>query len=496
MGRKKILILFTDQWRWDAISGLGGTVAKTPNVDRLLARGTVFRNHYSVCVPCGPSRASFLTGLYAMTHRSVTNGTPLDDRFDNLALAVRRHGVEPLLVGYTTTTPDPRSTTAHDPRFQVAGDVMAGFKPLAPYHAGQDTYRAELKSKGYDVSDMDQLWRPEPRPLPPGRGLSWPPSRLSTKDADNAFYTDQALKHLAVREDRDWLMLLTYMRPHPPFVAPAPWHDMFDPADMPAPRRAASLAEEAAQHPYIAHLLKTTEVKGFIPQGTGLVSDLSDLDVAQTMATYFGMISELDHQIGRVLDHLEATGEIDETLIIFTSDHGELLGDHYMFGKAGPFEGSFRIPLILAEPGGTARTVDAFTESVDILPTILDWIGAPRPRACDGRSLLPWVRGAAPAVWRDGVMLEFDLRNIKAPTPLGLHPDEGGAAIWRDETSVYIHYAGLPPMSYDLSTDPHELRPLDRSPEQAMARLLTRRISHAERTLTGFQAGPGGLARL
>ncbi|NER05137.1 MAG: sulfatase-like hydrolase/transferase, partial [Okeania sp. SIO3C4] len=207
----------------------------------------------------------------------------------------------------------------------------------------------------------------------------------------------------------------------------------------------------------------------FIPQGSGPVAALSDLDVAQTMATYFGMIAELDHQIGRVLDHLEATGEIDETLIIFTSDHGELLGDHYMFGKAGPFEGSFRIPLILAEPGGTARTVDAFTESVDLMPTILDWLGAPVPRACDGASLLPWMRGETPATWRDGVMLEFDLRSIKTQTPLGLHPDDGGAAIWRDETTVYAHYAGLPPMSYDLRTDPHELQNLGTVPEQGAA---------------------------
>ncbi|MEM1264416.1 MAG: sulfatase-like hydrolase/transferase [Pseudomonadota bacterium] len=333
---RKVLILFTDQWRWDAISALGGTVAKTPNVDRLVARGTVFRNHWTVAVPCGPSRASFLTGLYAMTHRSVINGTPLDDRFDNLALAARRGGVEPLLVGYTTTTPDPRGTDPADPRFQITGDVLPGFKPLAPYHASQDTFRAELKSKGYDVADMDALWRPAPVEIPAGRGLSWPPSQLSEADADNAFYTDQALKHLAVREDRDWLMFLTYMRPHPPFIAPAPWHDMFDPADMPTPRRAATKGAEAAEHPLIAHLLETTDVPGFIPHGTGLIADLSDLDVAQAMATYYGMIAELDHQIGRILDHLDATGQTEETLIVFTSDHGELLGDHHLFGKAGP----------------------------------------------------------------------------------------------------------------------------------------------------------------
>ena len=335
---------------------------------------------------------------------------------------------------------------------------------------------------------MDALWRPTETPRS-GRGITWPPSPLPMADGDNAFYVDQTLKHLSVREDREWLMFLAFMRPHPPFVAHAPWHDMFDPADMPAPRRAATKAEEAAQHPLIAHLLDTVKARDFFPQGEGLISDLSDLDVAQVMATYFGMIAELDHQIGRVLDWLEATSQ--EPLIVFTSDHGELLGDHYLFGKAGPFEAGFRIPLVIVEPGGEARSVDAPTESVDIMPTILDWLGLPIPRACDGLSLVPWMRGETPP-WRSGVMLEFDLRQIKDPTPLGLDPDHAAAATWRDTKTSFTHFVDLPPLHYDLLNDPQELRNLGTVSSDAAAKLLSRRIAHADRTLTGFQAGPAG----
>lgn len=129
------------------------------------------------------------------------------------------------------------------------------------------------------------------------------------------------------------------------------------------------------------------------------------------------------------------------------------------------------------------------------MPTILDWLGQPLPRALDGCSLVPWLRGDTPEPWRQGVMLEFDLRRIKGGTPLGLQPDEGGAACWRGAGAAYTHFAALPPLGYDLQTDPQELTNTGARPEAAAA-LLSHRIAHAERTLTGYEAGPGGLSHL
>ncbi|MEM7696093.1 MAG: sulfatase-like hydrolase/transferase [Pseudomonadota bacterium] len=504
---KKVLLILADQWRADALGALGGplgTLAHTPSIDALMARGVTFTNHHTVTIPCGPSRASLLTGLYAMTHRSVVNGTPLDARFTTLPQAALSAGVEPLLVGYTTTTPDPRTTSAVDPRFDRSGTVMPGFLPIAPFHAGQESYLAFLASREHTIPDpVEDLWAPNPAWVPPqGRTLAAAPSQIPAAEGDNAFYTTAAIDALRVRQDRNWLMMLAYFRPHPPFIAPEPWHELVDPQTVPLPPACGPM-----DHPLAAHLQKTVTQESFIRHGEGLAVDLSEAAVRDIRATYLGMVAELDHQIGRLMAHIEATGELDHTLIVFSSDHGELLGEHGLFGKYAWWENSYRVPLVIVDPrrkGAAGRRVDAYTESVDVMPTILEWLGAD-PIPLDGRSLGPFLDGGTPAQWRDGVMLEFDLRDLKsadggAAGALGLAPNRTGAAVWRDAQNTYVRFAGLPTVLH-TADDPDEHK--NRAGDPAIARLerdlagrlLDHRITHAERTLTGYQAGPGGLAK-
>lgn len=124
--RKNVLLIVADQWRGDCLSVAGNGHVRTPNIDRLCAEGVSFRRHYCQTVPCGPSRVSLLTGLYQMNHRAVQNTVPLDDRHRNLSDMLRDAGYDPVMVGYTTTTPDPRSAPATDPRFSALGDMMRG----------------------------------------------------------------------------------------------------------------------------------------------------------------------------------------------------------------------------------------------------------------------------------------------------------------------------------------------------------------------------------
>ena len=128
--RRNVLLVVVDQWRGDILPALGTKGLRTPNIDALCVEATTFRNHFTQAAPCGPARASLLTGQYQMTHRAVQNTIPLDARFTNLALELRKGGYDPALVGYTTTTPDPRGTTADDPRFFTLGDLMDGFRPV------------------------------------------------------------------------------------------------------------------------------------------------------------------------------------------------------------------------------------------------------------------------------------------------------------------------------------------------------------------------------
>jgi arylsulfatase A-like enzyme len=200
---------------------------------------------------------------------------------------------------------------------------------------------------------------------------------------------------------------------------------------------------------------------------------------------------------------------MDDTLIVFTCDHGEHLGDHHLLGKVGYFDQSFRIPMIVRDPRRTAdgtrgSVVDAFTETIDCMPTILDWLGLPVPRQCDGRSLLPFCHGAPPADWRQEVHYEFDFRDIFYSQPesvLGVGMDTASLAVIQDREFKYVHFAALPPLLFDLEEDPGQF--VNRADDPAYAgivrdyaqKMLSWRLTHADRTLTHFRATPAGLER-
>ena len=250
------------------------------------------------------------------------------------------------------------------------------------------------------------------------RGLTFAPAQYTVEDSYAAFLTNELIKYLSVRVDKPWFVHLSYLAPHPPFVAPEPYHAMYDPADVPKPVRAATAEEESQQHPYLDHFIHNQ-------RGWGIRYDhdsknnlkLDDRDVLQARATYYGMMSEVDFHIGRLLAFLDETDAYDNTLVLFTTDHGEQLGDHWQFAKYAYFDQSFHIPLIVRDPRAAAqhargRHVNAFTESVDVMPTILDCLQVPIPSQCDGEPLAPFCRGETPADWRAEAHWEFDFRRF------------------------------------------------------------------------------------
>jgi arylsulfatase A-like enzyme len=503
-GRKNVLLIVVDQWRGLMLPRLGADFLKMPNVDRLSAEGVTFRNHFTQCVPCGPARASLLTSQYLMNHRAVQNTIPLADRFTNLARELRRGGYDPALVGYTTTTPDPRHTAPEDPRFFVLGDIMDGFHAVGAFE-NKDAYFGWVASQGYKLpSNRDDIWLPEGEP---GSGATSRASRIPKELSDTAWFTARGLDYLRGRQGRPWFLHLGYYRPHPPFIAPAPYHAMYRPEDMPKVVRAASPAEEAKQNALLAYYVNHVSQASFFQDGKGLGSAMSEAEVAQMRATYCGLMSEIDDQLGRVFDYLKQTGQWDDTLIIFTCDHGEQLGDHHLLGKIGYFDESYRIPMIVRDPrpeaNGTRGTVVShFTETIDTMPTILEWLGLPVPRQCDGRSLLAFCDGEAPSDWRTEAHYEFDFRDLhysKPESALGVPMDRCSLAVVQDENYKYVHFAALPPLFFDLMADPGQFVNRAGDPAYAArmaeyaARMLTWRLGFAERTLTGYRATPKGL---
>jgi arylsulfatase A-like enzyme len=232
---KNVLLIVVDQWRGAMLPKLGADYLKLPNLDRLCAEGVTFRNHFTQAVPCGPARASLLTGQYMMNHRAVQNTIPLSSRFTNLAHELRRGGYDPALVGYTTTTPDPRQTAPNDPRFFVLGDIMEGFHSVGAFE-NRDAYFGWVASQGFEMpKTREEIWLPKGAP---GAGATGRPAVIPKELSDTAWFTERGLDYLRGRGGKPWFLHLGYYRPHPPFIAPEPYNSMYRPEDMPKPVRA------------------------------------------------------------------------------------------------------------------------------------------------------------------------------------------------------------------------------------------------------------------
>ncbi len=504
MKPRNVLLIVVDQWRADHVPHLGATHLRTPNLDRLCREGVSFRNHVTTAVPCGPARASLHTGLYLMNHRQVQNWVPLDSRHATLPQAARAAGHDPALIGYTTTVPDPRRTSHNDPRFQNLGDTMEGWRSVGEFGPDHDGYFGWLAQKGYPVpAQREDIWLPEGEDAM--AGATTLPARIPKDLSDSAYFTEKALTYLKGRGQKPFFLHLGYYRPHPPFVASAPYNDMYQAADMPAPVRAPTADGEAAQHPLLGHYLRHTRQASFFQGGQGMAADMDDATIRQMRATYCGMIAEVDDCLGQVFAYLDEAKLWDNTLVVFTSDHGEQLGDHHLLGKLGYHDESFRIPLVIRDPDlleEAGRIEDAFTESVDLMPTMLDWLGADIPPACDGRSVMPLLEGARPADWRTELHYEYDFRETfhsKAEAELGLAMDDANLMVIQDAHWKYVHFTALPALLFDLTADPQQFTNLADDPAYAAMvadyaqRALSWRMRHADRTLTHYRASPTGL---
>jgi arylsulfatase A-like enzyme len=491
---KNVLLVTFDQWRWEALSRHGHRHALTPNIDAFAGEAVDFTRHFACVTPCGPARTSMLTGLYAFNHRSIKNGTPLDARHTNLAWQVRDLGLLPYVFGYTDTSCDPRARPPGDPALRVYESVMDGFEVgcrMFGESVPMNDWAADLKKKGYPVPEDQAALLLGIGALKPGEPVTRRPAFYRAEDSDTAYLAGRVVDFISVAGGYSWLCHASFLRPHPPLIAPAPYNTAVDPADVEPPVRLDSLAAEAALHPFLDYWINLIQSQPGYFQANLAPNRLSLDDIRLMRAVYFGLIRECDHHFGRIVAALREAGQYDNTLIILTSDHGEMLGDNWMWGKGGFFDASNHIPLIIRDPSALAhagRTVNAFTESVDLAPTIIDWLGGDPPIAWDGRSLLPWLRGETPA-WRDGAFWEYDFREpvtAAAENYLGLTSAHCTLNVLRDERGKYVHFNGLPPLYFDLAADPWETRPaLDPAAvSDYRGRLLSRRMTHAERVFS------------
>jgi len=460
---------------------------RTPTIDTLAADGVLFERHFTNAVPCGPSRACMHTGMYLHNHRSGTNGTPLDARFTNWALEVRRVGYDPVLFGYTHTAPDPRYLEPDDPRLGTDEGVLPGITPIVDMATHCGPWRDWLLARGYPIPDDHGATYGQRREVAGAPNVPRP-SLYDSAHTDTFFLVQSAIDYIETVNGDDapgWCVHLSLRAPHPPWIAAAPYHARYAIGSLPGCVRHDSAEREGSLHPWL---------DTFLHRGRNQ-SHADDRRHRLLQASYYGLMAEVDDNLARLFACVRDLGAWDDTLVIFTSDHGEQMGDHWLYGKAGFFDQSYAIPLVIRRPDGArAGRVGVFTEHVDLMPTLLDWLGIEVPRQCDGHSLMPFlVGGAAPRNWRDAAHWEFDFRDPDVEGHLGLTQEHCLLNVIRDRNGKYVHFAKLPPLFFDLEQDPSELT--DRVGSAAhrervndyATRLLSWRMQHADKTLTHFR---------
>ena len=325
------------------------------------------------------------------------------------------------------------------------------------------------------------------------------PSPIHKDHSDTAWMTDAALRFIEGRGEEPWVLMLGLWRPHPPLVAPAPYHALYDPVDMPE-----AIPRSEKLHPIHDHMLGRVRAEDYLQGHAGLAKNLSQAAIRNARAVYRGLMREIDDHLARLFNALKRKGRWNDTLIIFTSDHGEMLGDHGLFGKESTFDCTFHVPLIIRDPRPEVprgRQEKRFTEHVDLLPTILTALGHPIPRQCDGRDLSALFCGGTVDDWRQNAFFEVDFRDLRggAHRSLGIDDDGVSAAILRGEHWKYVHMPNFPPQFFDLESDREERVNLAGHPRyqaplhDAMAQMLDWRIAQADRSLTAVSSSAEGL---
>ncbi|MCI5112284.1 MAG: alkaline phosphatase family protein [Marivita sp.] len=479
MTARNILFIMCDQLRWDYLGCAGHPSIRTPNIDALAARGVRFDRAYVQSPICGPSRMSFYTGRYVRSHGSTWNMVPLKVGERTLGEYLRPLGRRTVLCGKTHMTADIEGmqrlglskedgigALLSECGFEV-WDRLDGVHPTGgkvPSH-----YNDHLAAEGYDGENPWQDWANSGEDADGNILSGWLmknaglPARVRLEDSETNYTTRRAIEFIDSAGNAPWCLHLSYIKPHWPYIAPAPYHDMYSADDVPPAIR--DERERADPHPLLAAY-----------QAHRTSKCMSRDEVRQTVIpVYMGLITQIDDQIGELMRHLEAAGRLDDTLIVFTSDHGDYLGDHWLGEKELFHEQSVRIPLIVVDPDPRADATRGqvnsdLVEAIDLVPTFIEAVGGIVPgHILEGHSLLPLLYGSTE--WpRDASVSEYDFAFREARALLGSDIADCRAVMVFDGRYKLIHVPGHRPMLFDLEADPREFTDLGDYPALAPVR--------------------------
>jgi arylsulfatase len=441
---RNLLLIVVDGQRSEMMGCAGNGLLRTPHIDALARRAVRFENSFTAHSVCMPSRASILTGRYPSVHGTFSNGVPLRSSEVTLARICEDHGYATAAIGKLHLLP------------LAQPGSQDGATGTSSYFGFRETHLSANRPGPEFAAYL--------RDHPEATDVEWIAGRASD------------FLERAARGSAPFFAQVSFKNLSPPDASPAEFRRMYDPAAMPPPKRREG--ELNAKPPHYRTVYEHQRTTGWYPD---------DTRYRELMAAYYGEMSFIDQQIGRLLDKLESLGLRDRTMVVLTADHGLCLGDHWIW-RHGPwlYDQVIRVPLLIAMPGVQGgRVAGQLVESVDILPTVLDWLGLPKPAGAQGQSLRPLLAGEA-AAWSKDTMWVDDRESPE----LEFHgvPARGFRVMaLRSKDWKYVHYAGQPLGElYDLRNDPDEFDNLWSDParrrlrDECRDRLLERILAGAD----------------
>jgi len=437
MTPQNLLILMSDEHNPQVMGCAGHPVIRTPHLDALAARGTRFSSAYTTCPICVPARAAFALGRYVHQVGYWDNGDAYDGAIPSWHHVLRERGHEVVSIGKL--------------HFRGArGDDHGFTREIVPMHVVD----AVGDVKGLVRDDIPQRKGGDKMAKYAGPGES--PYTVYDREiaAQAQIWLHEAARR---RHDRPWVLFVSFVAPHFPLTAPPEWYYEYAARDLPLPKQYA--AGERPDHPYLRDYAHCVDYDAHFK---------GPADVKRAVAGYYGLVSSVDENMGKVLRALERSGLAGTTRVLYTSDHGDNVGARGLWGKSTFYEESAGVPLIVAGEGLPAATVrDQPASHVDVQPFVFDCVGAPAPRddALPGVSLARLAAGERPD---RAVLSEYHAIGSVA-----------GAFMLRDGEYKYVHYVAYRPQLFDLARDPGELVDVAGDPAYAQVAERLRRRLHA-----------------
>ena len=470
MKRKNILLITSDQQHWFTMGYLNPEI-KTPNLDRLAARGTVFSRGYTVNPTCTPTRASMITGTYPSQHGAWSLGTKLPETELTVGELLRGEGYRTALIGKAhfqqlLDHPDYRSIESNPHQqdldwWRKFTGPFYGFERAElcrnhadEYHVGQH-YAIWMEDKKGFKDWRDYYWKPAGRVDAGSQQYSWD---LPQEYHYNTWIAERSCELLEQykQDDERFFLWASFPDPHPPYLVPEPWASMYDPDTLTVPDVVEGEHDHNPDHFKLTQEVKPDFSAWQEPDGHAMHGFASHRRTraqrARNLAVYYGMVSFMDKCIGDILDKLEETALVEDTLVVFTTDHGHFMGQHGLNAKgAFLYEDMIKLPYLVSLPGVVPAgvTSDALQSVVDLAPTFLAAAGLGVPRTMTGVNQWDVWQGKRERV-RDHVLVE----NHHQPTTI----NQRCYVDTRYKITVYQaqDYGEL----FDLENDPEELHNL------------------------------------